>query len=237
MLVLLTRARRGWKPQTFLVAASYAATLILFVAANKLTTSAATIFLQATAPLYLALMGPFLLREPIGKRDWGMMGVLALGLVMMFLGTDPPQRSAPNPFLGNIFAALAGACYGVTIAGLRWLGRHAPPDESPALGAVTCGNLLAFLACLPFALPVISFRLPDLGAILLLGIFQIALAYLLLTRGITRVAALEAGLLLLLEPVLNPVWTFLLQGEKPGLTTLLGGALILGATLLLSRPN
>lgn len=219
------------------MAASYAATLILFVAANKLTTSAATIFLQATAPLYLALLGPLLLREPIGKRDWGVMGALALGLGLMFLGTDPPQKSAPDPFLGNIFAALAGACYGVTIAGLRWLGRRAPPGESPALGAVTSGNLIAFLACLPFALPVISFRLPDLGAILFLGVFQIALAYILLTRGITRVSALEAGLWLLLEPVLNPVWTFIFQGEKPGLITLLGGALILGATLLPTRSN
>ena len=82
LLLWLPEARRRWRPQTFLVGASYAATLVLFVHANKLTTAASTIFLQATSPLYLIVLGPLILRESLSRREKVLAPVLAFYLLM-----------------------------------------------------------------------------------------------------------------------------------------------------------
>ncbi len=92
--------------------------------------------------------------------------------------------------------------------------------------------LIAFLACLPAALPVTAATGGDWLAVGYLGVFQIGAAYLLLTDGLRHVPALEASLLLLLEPALSPVWAWLSHGERPGVWPMVGGVLILGATLL-----
>jgi drug/metabolite transporter (DMT)-like permease len=95
---------------------------------------------------------------------------------------------------------------------------------------VVSGNLTAFLVCLPLALPVGSHTAGGWAIIGYLGIFQIALAYVFVTSAIRHIPALEASVILLLEPVLNPVWAWLVQRETPGAWALLGGAIILGAT-------
>ncbi len=102
---------------------------------------------------------------------------------------------------------------------------------SPA-AAVALGNLFALLLALPSMFPLGGHGAIDWAVILYLGIFQIALAYYLLTRGIPHVPALEASLLLFLEPALNPLFAWLVHGERPGPWALLGGTLIMGATLL-----
>jgi len=96
---------------------------------------------------------------------------------------------------------------------------------------VVIGNLLAFFAVLPFALPVQAARPLDWAIVAGLGTIQIGIAYVFLTEGLRHVRALEASMLLLLEPVLNPVWSWLIHGEKPRAWSLLGGAIILGGTL------
>lgn len=101
LFICVPAARRGWSWRAGLVGCAYAATLILFVTANKLTTSAATIFLQSTAPLYLVLLGPLLLKEPIRRRDLAFLAPLGLGLLLMFAGADAPQATAPNPLRGT----------------------------------------------------------------------------------------------------------------------------------------
>ena len=101
---------------------------------------------------------------------------------------------------------------------------------APVATAVACGNLIAFLVCLPAALPLVDASRLDVTIILYLGVFQIAGAYYFLTRGLAAVTALEASLLLLVEPVLNPLWAWLVQGERPGPWSLAGGATILIAT-------
>jgi drug/metabolite transporter (DMT)-like permease len=98
------------------------------------------------------------------------------------------------------------------------------------VAAVVSGNLLAFLVSLPMALPLGPHAPVDWAAIIYLGVFQIALAYVLVTSGLRHIPALEASLILLIEPVLNPVWAWLFQGERPGQWALLGGGIILGAT-------
>jgi drug/metabolite transporter, DME family len=227
LLLLVPATRRGWGWKPALVGATYAATLILFVIANKLTTSANAIFLQATSPLYLLLLGPLFLKEPVRRRDLLVVAAVLAGLVLFFVGNEAPVVTAPNPARGNLLALASGVSFAVTIAGLRWLSRR---SAGAGLATVALGNLIAFVWGLPFALPVVSATGLDWMVILYLGAIQIGLAYACLTRGLQRVPALEASLLLMVEPVLNPVWAWLVHGERPSHWALLGGALIIGAT-------
>ncbi len=227
LLLLVPATRRGWGWKPALVGTTYAATLILFVIANKLTTSANAIFLQATSPLYLLLLGPLFLKEPVRRRDLLVVAAVLAGLVLFFVGNEAPVVTAPNPAKGNILALMSGVSFAVTIAGLRWLSRE---SADAGLATVALGNLIAFVWGLPFALPVVSATGLDWVVILYLGAIQIGLAYACLTRGLRSVPALQASLLLMVEPVLNPVWAWLVHGERPSHWALLGGALIIGAT-------
>ncbi|MEA2626613.1 MAG: hypothetical protein QOD06_2658, partial [Candidatus Binatota bacterium] len=229
LLICLPAPRRAWRWPTLAVGLAHGVTLVLFVAANKLTTAANAIFLQAMAPLYILVLGVWWLREPVRARDLGTMAVLAVGLGLFLLDHPPRLASAPDPTLGNLLAIGSGFTWAVTLTGIRWLGRRGEDGEE-ALAAVTAGNLFAFLGCLPAALPA-SGTAADWLVIAYLGIFQVALAYVCLTAGLRRLLAFEASLLLLLEPVLNPVWVWWLHGESPGRLALGGAALVLAATL------
>jgi len=218
----------GWTRRTWLIGMAYAATLILFVLANKLTTSANAIFLQSTAPLYLLLLGPLILREPIRKIDLAVISTVAAGAILLLMGTEIPASTSPDPDRGNAMALAAGVTWALTITGLRWMGKR-PDHANSSAGTVIVGNLVAFALCLPMAIPIESVRLTDFAVLLYLGIFQISLAYVLLTRSLGEVPALEAATLLLIEPVFNPIWTWIFQGERPGAPALLGGVLIITA--------
>jgi drug/metabolite transporter (DMT)-like permease len=234
LLVFLPQARRGWSWRTWTVSIAYAATMILYVLANKLTTAANAIFLQSTAPLYILLLGPVLLSERVERRQIPFMIVLAAGLSLFFVGVQPASATAPDPLRGNLLGALAGLSWGLAIMGLRWLGRDRE-DGAPAASAaaaVACGNVVACAITLPQALPIEHVLISDWVTVAYLGIIQIALAYVFLVRGVRRVGALEVSLLLLLEPVLNPVWAWIVHGERPSAWALLGGAIIVGATAI-----
>jgi len=228
LLLLLPESRRGWNLRSALVGVAYAATVTLFVLANKLTTSANTIFLQSTAPLYILLLSPWLLREHTRRRDVAVMGIVVLGMALLFVGTERRYLTAPDPVHGNVLATLAGLCWALTLMGLRSTGRHEGGSAAPA---AVIGNLIAFVVGLPFALPVHAARPLDWAIVTGLGAVQVGVAYVFLTEGMRYVPALEASMLLLLEPVLNPVWSWLIHGEKPRAWSLLGGAIILGGTL------
>ena len=221
-------ARQGWSWWSALVGVAYAGCLILFVLANRLTTAANTIFLQSTAPLYLLVLGPWLLKEPVRRQDLGFMLAVGAGLALFFVGVEQPAVTAPEPERGNLLALGSGLCWALAVGGLRWLTSR-PGRGSPA-AAVVSGNLTAFLVALPMALPVGPHSVGDWAIIGYLGVFQIALAYVFVTSAIHSIPALEASVILLLEPVLNPVWAWLIQREAPGAWALLGGAIILGAT-------
>jgi drug/metabolite transporter, DME family len=225
--LVLPSARRAWTWRTWAVGAAYAATVVLFVMANKQTTSANAIFLQSAAPLYVLLAGLFLLRERARLADVGVMVVLLAGLALCVTGTGGAEDTAPDPALGNAFALASGVTWAATLLGLRWLARGGAANGAGA--AVIVGNLLAFAVSVPFALPP-SGDGQDWALILYLGAVQIALAYLLLTAAVRAVAAFEVSLLLLVEPALNPVWSWAFLGETPGAVTIAGGVLILGAT-------
>lgn len=228
MLLLIPACRRGWTLRTAGVAVTYAATLILFVQATKLTTSANAIFLQATAPLYLLFLAPWLLREAIEPRDLGFMLAMAVGLALLFVAQAEPTATAPAPVLGNMLGAASGLTWALTLLGLRALARS--EGDSSATVAAAMGNLFAFALCAAFALPIAAISAADWWILLYLGTVQIALAYLLVTYAMARVTALTASLLILVEPMLNPVWSWWLHGEAPGAMALVAGGLILAAT-------
>ena len=230
LLAALPEARRAWSRRILPVAAAYAATLISFVLANRLTTSADAIFLQATAPLYVLLLGPLVLHEPIRRSDLLYMAAVVAGMVVFFAGAESAVTTAPDPHRGNAIALASGLFYALMLVGLRWLGRGKEPNAGIATAAL--GNLLACLATLPMALPVKAATPHDVAVILYLGVVQIGIAYVCLTRAIRHVPALETATLLMIEPAMNPVWTWLLHGEVPAAWSLAGGVAILSATVV-----
>ncbi len=230
LFLLLPEARRGWSWRILPVSVAYAATLITFVLANRLTTAADAIFLQSTAPLYLLLLGPLLLHEHIRRSDIWYMVVVAAGMMLFFLGAEAPMATAPDPARGNVVAAISGVLYACMLTGFRWLGKHG--DGNKGIPTVVLGNLIACVAALPMALPVKAAGAGSVAVILYLGTVQIGIAYTCLTRALRHVPALEAATLLMLEPAMSPVWTWFVHGERPGLWSLAGGAVILSATLV-----
>jgi drug/metabolite transporter (DMT)-like permease len=230
LLWVMPSARRGWTWRTVAVGGAYSGALICYVLANKLTTAASTIFLYSTAPLYILILGPFVLGEPVRRRDAMVMLALLAGMSLFFLDVDPVSTSAPRPLLGNVLASLGGFFWALVVVGLRWLGRGQHSTRGGSVAAVVAGNLIAALVCLPMALPVGTTSSTDWLMIAYLGIIQVGLAYVIFTRALGRLPALEVSLLLLIEPVLNPLWAWLVHGETPGLGARFGGLLILSAT-------
>ncbi len=212
-------ARRRPTPGLLLVAVAYTFTTVLFVLANKLTTAANAIFLQDTAPLWVLLLSPWALKERPSRGELLSVPIFGAGLSLFFL-----DQLSPGQLAGNLVALVAGVAFAASILGLRRLGPDGP-------AALVWGNLLAAAMALPLWPHGPAAGLADLGAVLFLGVFQLGLAYLCFSIGLRGTPAVEASLLVLLEPVLNPVWTFLFAGERPGPWAVAGGAIILLATI------
>jgi drug/metabolite transporter (DMT)-like permease len=254
LLLVWPQARRGYSRKALIFSLFYAGTLACFVAANTYTTSANAIFLQSTAPLYVLLLSPLVLGEKVQRGDLLFMGALAVGLVLCFgggywWGGPHVQATAPRPLLGNAFGLVSGILWACTIVGLRWFGRRsdgapgAKGEAQDSVGAgasVVLGNLACFAVCLLIGAftgdgifhGVTTLAPTSYAVLAFLGVFQVGLAYVFITRGMSRVPAMEASLLLLVEPTFNPIWSFLVLHERPGPWSLAGGAVILGATAL-----
>lgn len=232
LLALVPEARRRVNWRHLLVGLSYALTLVSFVAANKLTTSANAIFLQSTGPIYLLLAAPLLLKEPVKRADAWALALMAAGMSLFFVDAERATAIATDPARGNLLAAVSGAFWAGVVAGLRWLERDSP-GSGPSTVAV--GNTIAFFISLPFLAGIPVGAVSDWAGVAYLGCFQLALAYVLLSRGLRGVPALEASILLLLEPALNPFWTWLMLGERPSTWALTGGVLIVSATFVRLR--
>jgi len=200
------------------VGVAYAFTVVLFVLATKLTTAANAIFIQDTAPLWVLVLSPALLDERPTRGELLAIPVYGLGLGLFFL-----DELTAGQVAGNVVALGSGVAFAFSLVGLRLL-RH----EGPA--ALVWGNAIAALVALPLWSRGPAATGADLAILAYLGVFQLGLAYLLFSRGITGTPAIEASLLVLLEPVLNPIWTFLVAGERPGPWAIAGGAVVLGAT-------
>ena len=200
-------------------AVSYAATVILFVSATKLTTAANAIILQYTAPIYVALFSRRVLQENIHWFDAAAVAVVLGGIFLFFL-----DDLTAGGYLGNILALLAGFS-------MAWLSLflRKQKDGSP-VETVLLGNIITVCATFPFMLsniPGFSGWL-GLGG---LGVFQLGISYVIYSYAIKKVRAIDAMFIFTIEPILNPVWVYLFIGEAPGRWAFVGGSLVLAAVV------
>ena len=233
-LVVWMRGRVALSPRIVATGALYAATVTLFVTATKWTTAASAIFLQSASPLYVAVLAPRLFGERITLRDIGSLAVIATGLGLCFAGRPEATQMALNPAAGNVLAAVCGLTWALTLLSLRQMEQFRA-EPGTGLAAVVTGNALACIVALPFAWPFTTASPAAWAGVVYLGTAQIGAAYICLTSAVRQLPAFEVSLLLLIEPVLNPIWTWLVRGEHPGSGVIAGGALILAGTAVRIR--
>jgi drug/metabolite transporter (DMT)-like permease len=215
----------GWpkwpfSPLQWLGAVAYVATVVFFVAATRLTTAANAIFLQYTAPVYVALLAPWVLGEKSRPSDWASIGLALAGIALFFV-----EQLSFAGLWGNVLAVLSGVAFASMALCMRKERGGAP------MQVVLLGNILTAILGVPLVLhagpPPADAWLP----LLLLGTLQLGISYVLYAIAIKHVTALEATFLTLLEPVLNPVWVMLAIGERPGGWAAIGGGLVVASVI------
>jgi drug/metabolite transporter (DMT)-like permease len=219
MLLFTGRPRFTWSAAQIGGAIGYALTVVLFVFATRMTTAANAIFLQYTAPIYVALIGRWYLGERALRIDWLVIAVALGGIALFFM-----DRLTVAGFWGNIVALASGLAFASVALCLRKEKAGSP------VTSIILGNIIVAVAGLPFMLS----SSPGEGSgwrLLLLGTVQLGLPYVLYAIAIKHVTALEATLIPLLEPVLNPLWVMLALGEHPGPWAIFGATLVLAAVL------
>lgn len=226
-LVIRPRVQR-WSRRFAFACVSYAACLTTFTIATKLTTAANAIFLQYLGVVWVMILAPLVLKEPMRARDGIPVAVAFLGMLLFFLEGFDARGMA-----GNASALLSSIFFALLIVLLR-----AERDAS-AEAAVVWGNVLVAVSHLPVVAGDLRVDARSLLFLVFLGIFQIGLAYVLFVRGLRWVTATQASLTGMVEPIMNPVWVFFTLGERPSLLALAGGAIVLAAVtgrILLSGP-
>ena len=215
MIIWRRGVRFNWSPAQIYGALAYAATVILFVIANKMTIAANAILLQYTAPVYTAILAVLLLKERTSRLDWITISIVIGGMALFFL-----DRLSFRGLWGNACAILSGVAFASEAVFLRM-----QKDGSP-LESIILGNILAALIGLPFMFGSAPDASGWLGLVLL-GLFQLGVSYILYATAIKSVTALEAIIIPIIEPILNPIWVFLVFQEQPGRWAFLGGTIVL----------
>ncbi|MDI6916098.1 MAG: DMT family transporter [Desulfitobacteriaceae bacterium] len=222
MLLALGKPKINGSVAQMGAALTYTATVTLFVAATKYTTAANAILLQYTAPIYVAFLGAWLLKEKTKLSDWVTIFIVIVGMALFFL-----DRLSAKGVLGNALGMASGVSFAFLNIFMR-MQKDGSPWES-----VFLGNILTAVIGLPFLFQ----SWPNASGWLslsILGTVQLGLSYILFSRAIKHATALEAILILVLEPILNPVWVFLFLGEAPGPWAFVGGGIVLVAITLRS---
>jgi drug/metabolite transporter (DMT)-like permease len=209
----------------------YAATVTSFVTATKLTTSANAILLQYSSPVFTAVLCWLLLKDALYWFDFLSMGGVSVGLVFLLWGS-----LGFGSFAGNMIALSSGFFFGSFMVSLKL---HKTGSQ---VETIILGNLIAVLIGVPFMFiyPIQPAALPP---VIFLGIFQIALPYILFAKASEKASALDLALLPIIEPLLNPVWVYMATREQPGAMTYIGGAILLGVIsfrsvmMLKRKPN
>jgi drug/metabolite transporter (DMT)-like permease len=211
--------RRTWRSTPAFAAGlvSYAACLTAFVTATKWTTAANAIFLQYAGVVWVMLLSPLVLREPLRRRDVIAVVTALGGMALFFVGKFDTHGMA-----GNAMALLSSIFFAGLVLAMR-----REPDASQA--AITWGNVLTALALLPFVSRDLALTPRSALVLIALGVVQIGLAYVLFVRGLKAVSATQASLTGMLEPIANPLWVFLLLGETPSHWAMLGAVIVLCA--------
>ncbi len=213
--------RFTWSRLQLGAAVAYAACTILFTLANKMTSAANAILLQYTAPVWIALLGAWLLGERTSRADW-----LTIASVLGGLGVFFYEGLQLRNLAGLVVALASGLGFAVMTILLR------KQKDTSALESIILGNLLGFLIGAPALWTAPALPASGWIALGLLGVVQLGLAYLFYAKAIKHVTALEAVLIPVLEPILNPLWVMLAVNERPSRLALLGGAIVLGAVTL-----
>ncbi len=207
----------------------YATVLTSFVIATKTTTAANAIFLQSTAPIYVLIFEPIISKTKWEKINVITIAVCFLGMILFFTG-----ELSPGHLEGNIVALLSGAAFAAFFLGMK------KNEKEYQQSAIFYGNIIVALICIPFILELETISFSDLWMVSFLGVFQIAVAYAIFTYGIKRILAVEASIISMFEPILNPVWVFIGYGEVPTIYAIIGGIIIISAisvrTLVLGAP-
>lgn len=222
LLIWIRTPRFTFSVPQVLAALFYSATMLLFIYANKATTSANAILLQYGQPIYVAIIGAFVLKEKPRIEHWIAFAFMAFGMGLFFLGGLGGGRLP-----GNLAAVTSGLTFALYAIFMRKQKEDSPIES--ALMAHIFTAAVSLVICL--FLPMPKFSAASLAAIVGLGVLQIGLASALFAIGIKRVTALDASLIGVLEPVFNPVWVFLALGEKPGANALAGGGIIIVAVI------
>jgi drug/metabolite transporter (DMT)-like permease len=215
LFVFLRRPHLTWSSAQIGGALAYTVTVILFVLANKLTTAANAILLQYTSPIFVALLGAWFLGERATRLDWTTIFVVIGGMTLFFL-----DDLTTGGLWGNVCAIASGVTFACFVLFMR-----KQKNDSP-LESVFLGNILTALIGFPFMFEAMPSASSWVGLILA-GVLQLGLSQVLYAAAIKHVAALEAVLIAVVEPVLNPVWVLLVMGEAPGPWALLGGFVVL----------
>lgn len=209
---------RRWKSPAFAAAiVSYGVCLTAFVVATKWTTAANAIFLQYAGVVWVLLLSPVVLGEPMRRRDvLAIAGALG-GMALFFVGQFEARGMA-----GNAMALLSSVFFAALILALR-------KQHDAARAAVTWGNVTIAAALLPFVASDLSLTAPSFVGLAFLGVFQIGFAYAAFVKGLRHVTATQASLTGMIEPVANPIWVLLFLGERPSPWAIAGGAIVLVA--------
>lgn len=214
--------REPWlTPFTLLSAFCYALLLVLFVLATKLTTSANAIFLQYTAPVYVLFIEPMLTRSKMRRSDLWAVAISLAAMALFFVG-----KFETRSIWGNVAALTSGVAFATYAVMLK----HERATEDNRWHIVIVGHVIIVVAMGLTGLLGHMSLVPgegDLPRLAYLGIVQIGLAYAVFTYGIARVRAIDATLIAMAEPVLNPIWVYLGIGERPTNYAIAGGIIIL----------
>lgn len=191
----------------------------LFSMANKLTTAANAIVLQFTAPIFVMLFSALFFKRKPSKLDLGACVLVFGGIVFFFVDGLSTGGTA-----GNVLALMSGVAY----AGVFML--NDMPD-SDAISSVFWGDVISAVTGLPFLLGESDFSLVPMVSLVILGVFQVALGYILLTIGLKTTPSVTASLVSGIEPVLNPILVAVFYGEKMGNLALVGAAVVIGGVV------
>ena len=219
-LIYLKKPQLYWNRYFITGVISSAAMMLLYVFSIRLTTAANAIFLEFTAPIYVVILGYFVLNERITIFDILSMFVIFSGMTLFFI-----DELSFYGFWGNIMAAVAGVCLGVVTIMIR-------KENESAFQIVLMGNILTALVCIPFMFAGFQETAStDWFIIFVLGIVQLGIPYILYTKALRQVKALDAILVSMIEPILNPFWVYIFVGEKMGEWALFGGILVLSGSI------
>ena len=211
------QVRPRWSPAFAAAIVCYALCLTTFVIATRWTTAANAIFLQYAGVVWVLLLSPVILREPMRRRDVIAILVAVAGMALFFVGKFEAKGMA-----GNGMALMSSVFFAGLILALR-------REHDTSRPAVAWGNIVIAVALLPVVANDIAVTPRSLAAFVFLGVFQIGLAYALFVKGLKYVTATEASLTGMIEPVANPVWVLLFVGERPSAYAIAGAAIVLAA--------